>query len=134
MPYNRPGPGVYVTNGGSPVQHGAPVTINGFVGVAVKQKSRLWSDAYSGQATIDAGEAFFIITKGVVQVGNGDAGIATAAVGTPVFITAAGVLTTATGTPKFGRVVENGGATKGGPRGTPAGKVRIDLDTKDSFY
>lgn len=128
MPYNRPGPGVYVTNGGSPVQHGSPQTVAGFVGVAVKQKVRAWSDAYSIQAQIDANEPYFLITKGVVQVGNQDAGISAAAVGTPVYITAAGVLTTTTGTPKFGRIVEIAGQ-----RGTPAGKVRIDLDTKDSF-
>jgi hypothetical protein len=137
MPYNRPGPGVYVTNGGTALQHGTPQTNSGFVGVAVKQKVRAWSDAFSVQAQIDANEPYFLITKGVVQVGNGDAGIAAAAVGTPVYITTAvpGVLTTTTGTPKFGRIVEQGGAAggAGGPRGCPAGKVRIDLDTKDSF-
>lgn len=133
MPYNRPGPGVYVTNPTAPIPHGSPQTVNGFAGVAVKQKTRLWSDAYSIAATIDIGEPYFLITKGVVQVGNADPGIAAAAVGTPIYITTAGVLTTTTGTPKFGRVVENGGATAGGPRGTPPGKVRIDLDTKDSF-
>lgn len=127
MPYNRPGPGVYVTNGGTPIQHGAPCVINGFVGVAVKQKGRLWSDPYSGQATIDAAENFFIITKGVVQVSN--AAITANVKGDPIYISAAGALT-ATGPAggKFGRIVEVSGS-----RGTPVGKVRIDLDAKDSF-
>lgn len=137
MPYNRPGPGVYVTNGATPIAHGSAQTNSGFVGVAVKQKVRAWSDAYSIQATIDANEPYFLITKGVVQVSNADAGIAAAAVGASVWITTAtpGVLTTTTGTPKFGRIVEQGGAAggAGGPRGCPPGRVRIDLDTKDSF-
>ena len=124
MPYNRPGPGVYVTNGGSAINHGAPVAINNFVGVAVKQKNRQWSDAYGIQAQIDPGEPFFIITKGVVQVDNTP--IAAAVKGDPVYI-ASGALA-ASGTVKFGRVVEVSGA-----RGVPPNKVRIDLDAKDSF-
>src|ERR1700748_2174225 len=116
MPYNRPGPGVYVTNGGTPIQHGAPCVINGFVGVAVKQKARLWSDPYSGQATIDAAENFFIITKGVVQVLN--TAITANVKGDPIYITAAGALSaTSAGNTKFGRIVEVSGS-----RGTPIGR------------
>jgi hypothetical protein len=136
MPYNRPGSGVYVTaaatlNHGQAVNHVA----SGFVGVAVKQKQRAWDQGLANQAVIDAGEPYFIITKGVVQVSNADAGIAAAAMGTPIYINATNNLVTATGSPKFGRIVENGGPAggAGGPRGTPPGKVRIDLDTKDSF-
>ncbi len=130
MPYNRPGPGVYVQNGGTPIQHGTPqVSAGGFVGVAVKQKVRAWSDAYSIQAQIDANENYYLITKGVVQVGNQDAGIAASAKGTALYIiVATGVLTTTTGTPKFGRIV-----AIAGERGTPTGKIRVDLDAKDSF-
>jgi hypothetical protein len=131
MPYNRPGPGVYVTNGGTAIQHGTPQAhSSGWVGVAVKQRPRLWSDAYSIQATIDANEPFYLITKGVVQVGNQDAGIAAAAKGAPIYLVAAtGVLSiTAAGNVKFGRISEVAGV-----RGTPTGRVRIDLDAKDSF-
>jgi Uncharacterized conserved protein (DUF2190) len=127
MPYNRPGPGVYVTNGGTAVPHGSPQVNAGFVGVAVKQKVRGWSDAFSIQATIDANEPFFLITKGVVQVTN--TGITANVKGDPIYITPASVLTATVGTnAKFGRIVEVAGS-----RGTPTGKVRIDLDSKDSF-
>jgi hypothetical protein len=129
MPYNRPGPGVYVTNGATALTHGQACNhASGFVGVAVKQKARQWQDAYSVQATIDANEPFFLITKGVVQVSNADAGIAAATKGTPIYINATNNLVTATGSPKFGRVAEIGGAN-----GVPANRVRIDLDSKDSF-
>jgi hypothetical protein len=130
MPYNRPGPGVYVTNGGTAIQHGTPQVNSGFAGVAVKQKTRAWSDAYSIQATIDAGENYYLITKGMVQVGNQDAGVAAAAKGTPLYIVAATGVLTVTGPAggKFGRI-----AAIAGERGTPTGKIRVDLDSKDSF-
>jgi hypothetical protein len=129
MPYNRPGPGVYVTNGGTALTHGQVCShSSGFVGVAVKQKARPWSDGVATQATIDPNEAFFLVTKGIVQVSNADAGIAAAAKGTPVYINATNNLVLATGSPKFGRIVEVAGS-----RGVPTGRVRIDLDAKDSF-
>ena len=129
MPYNRPGPGVHVINGGTAIQHGTPQVNSGFVGVAVKQKVRAWSDAYSIQAQIDANEPYYLITKGIVQVPNTDAGVSALAKGAPVYISAAGALTgTGPAGGKFGRIVEIAGE-----RGTPAGKVRIDLDAKDSF-
>jgi hypothetical protein len=129
MPYNRPGSGVYVTNGATALQHGqACAHASGFVGVAVKQRARQWQDAYSTQATIDPNEPFFLITKGVVQVSNADAGIQAAPKGTPVYINATNNLVTATGSPKFGRIAE-----VEGQNGTPIGRVRIDLDSKDSF-
>jgi hypothetical protein len=131
MPYNRPGPGVYVTNGATPIAHGSPQYAAGFVGVAVKQLARVWSDSFAVQAQIDANEPYFLITKGVVQVSN--AGISANVKGDTIYMTnATGVLTPTgpgSGTvSKFGRIVE-----VAGQRGTPAGKVRIDLDTKDSF-
>jgi|SRR5262252_2460558 len=127
MPYNRPGPGVYVTNGGTAIAHGSPQVNAGFVGVAVKQAPRQWQDSYAIQGTIDASEAYFLITKGVVQVPN--TGITANVKGDPIYITPASVLTaTSAGNSKFGRVVEVAGA-----RGTPPNKVRIDLDLKDSF-
>jgi Uncharacterized conserved protein (DUF2190) len=127
MPYNRPGPGVYVTNGGTAIAHGSPQVNAGFVGVAVKQAPRQWQDSYAIQAQIDPSEPYFLITKGVVQVPN--TGISANVKGDPIYISAAGVLT-ATGPAggKFGRIAEVAGV-----RGVPPGKVRIDLDAKDSF-
>lgn len=128
MPYNRPGPGVYVVNGGSAIQHGTAQANSGFVGVAVKHAARSWQDGYSIQAQIDASEPYYLITKGVVQVA--DPGLSSPAKGDAVYITAAtGVITkTSGGNVKYGRIVELTGV-----RGVPTGKVRIDLDTKDSF-
>ena len=127
MPYSRPGPGVYVVNGAAPINHGSPQINAGFVGVAVKQQSRSWDQGYANQAVIDPGEPYYLITKGVVQVSN--AGITANVKGDPIYISAAGVLT-ATGPAggKFGRIIETTGA-----RGVPPNKVRIDLDSKDSF-
>jgi hypothetical protein len=128
MPYNRPGPGVYVVNGATPVQHGAPVAQNGFVGVAVKQQSTAWDAGLQAPAMIAAGEPYFIITKGVVQVTN--AGISANVKGDPIYISAGppAALNTTNTNAKFGRIVE-----VTGNRGVPAGRVRIDLDSKDSF-
>lgn len=127
MPYNRPGPGVYVTNGGSAIQHGQPVIQNNFVGVAVKQQTRSWMDGYSIQKQIDANEPYFLITKGVVQVP--DTGVTSPTKGDAVYITSANALTkTSTSNTKFGRIV-----SVESERGTPATSLRIDLDAKDSF-
>jgi predicted RecA/RadA family phage recombinase len=126
MPYNRPGPGVYVTNGAAPINHGAPCVVDNFVGVAVKQRTRSWADGFANQAIIDPDEPFFIITKGVVQVP--DTGLTGADKGEEVYISAAGVLTPGAGDHKFGRIVE-----VAGERGTPLNRVRVDLDAKDSF-
>lgn len=127
MPYNRPGPGVYVTNGGTAINHGAPAVVANFVGVAVKQKVVPWSQGFQTPAVIAASEPFFLITKGVVQVPNGP--ITANVKGDAIYITSAGALTaTSAGNTKFGRIVEVAGS-----RGTPPNSVRIDLDTKDSF-
>jgi hypothetical protein len=126
MPYNRPGAGVYVTNGGTSVLHGAPVKIANFVGVAVKQRPSIPpAVSPTDLKTIAASEQFFLITKGIVQVDN----VTGFAKGDAVYIDGSNVLTeSSSGNTKFGRVVE-----VPGERGTPTGKVRIDLDAKDSI-
>jgi hypothetical protein len=131
MPYNRPGPGVYVVNGAAAINHGAPAAASGFVGVAVKQQARAWDQGLANQAVIDASEPYFLITKGVVQVPN--TGISANVKGDPIYMTLATGALTPTGpgsgtVGKFGRIVEVAGA-----RGVPPNKVRIDLDSKDSF-
>jgi hypothetical protein len=126
MPYSRPGYMQQAT-ATKAVWHGAPVTESNFVGIAVKQKAPS-AGAASGtpQHQIAVGEDFNIITKGIVQV---DA-VAGFAVGDPVYIVEAdNTLTETVGSNlKFGRVVYIAGQ-----QGTPTGKVRIDLDKKDSF-
>jgi hypothetical protein len=125
MPYNRPGPGVYVTNGATAITHGLPCTVANFVGVAVKQQAQPWTAGFQSPAMIQPNEPFYMITKGVVQVPS--TGLTTPTKGEAVYVNPDGSLA-ATGTVKFGRITE-----VGGNRGTPPNSVRIDLDAKDSF-
>lgn len=124
MPYNRPGRGVYVTNttASAALTHGQPVKEGNFVGIAVKQVSPGFDSTIADATTIEDTEEYFLIAKGVVQVDT----VSGFAVGDPVYITSSNALTeTSSGNTKFGRVVE-----VANNRGTPTGKVRIDLDQK----
>lgn len=123
MPYNRPGRGVYVTNNsGAALTHAQPVRESSFVGIAVKQRQPGFNSVIADYTRIEIAENFFLDTKGVVQV----AAVAGFAKGDFVYITPGNVLTeTAAGNTPFGQVVEVAGV-----RGTPVGRVRIDLDLK----
>jgi len=126
MPYNRPGPGVYVTNStGDAIVHGAPCLVSNFAGVAVKQRTPPWTQGFEPVAMIAEDEPFYILTKGIVQVSNAD--IDEAEKGDEVWISEDGSLGTSGDAP-FGRIVE-----VAGERGTPMDRVRIDLDAKDSI-
>ena len=129
MPYNRPGPGVYVTNDTEgTLTHGQPVQQSGFVGVAVKQKTRSWKDGYDVQKLIDNNEDYYVITKGTVEV---DTPAGRPGKGDPVYIDDSNNLTASSsgqGALKYGLVV-----SVAGERGTPTGKVRIDLDLKSAW-
>lgn len=126
MPPNRRGTMYYPTAATKAVRHGAAVTEDGVVGVAVKQKEPGITRHYEDRDLIDVGEKFAIISKGVVTVDT----VAGFAKGDKVYIQPAdNVLTeTATSNLKYGVVIE-----VAGERGCPTGKVRIDLDKKDSF-
>jgi len=123
MPYKRPGNMKYVT-ATKAVMHGDPCVEENWTGVAVKQKAPSAS-AGSGtpQKQVAVGENFAIINKGIVLVHS----IIGAARGTLIYITAAtnALTTSAGGNVVYGRIVE-----LGGERGTPAGKMRVDLDSK----
>lgn len=137
MPYERPGAGVYVT-ATKITPHSAPATENGLVGIAVKQKTIPWTAAFSEHAapSIAIGEKFHIRTKGARQVlttGYG-AAISAATKGQGVYIRPADNSlrlegATATGDLPFGRVIE----VVADNRGVPAGRIRIDLDLKDTL-
>jgi hypothetical protein len=137
MPYERPGAGVYVT-ATKATPHNGPATENGLVGIAVKQKTISWTAAFSEHQTptIAIGEQFHIRTKGIRQVstaGQGP-GFSAAAKGTAVYIRPADNSLrvepdAATTDIPFGRIVE----VVADNRGVPAGKVRIDLDQKDTI-
>lgn len=132
MPYSRPGKMFRVAAATKAVVHGAPCIELNVPGVAIKQGLAPFGTgpAFSSPGVINAalntvqvGEQFTIITKGIVEV---PVGSLTPAVGDPVYIVAASNALSSTNTnPKFGRVVEIAGT-----RGTRTGYVRIDLDHK----
>lgn len=126
MPVNRPGRGKYVVNdSGGPLDHGQPAILDNYVGVTIKQKGNNWDVPVADQAVIAEGEQLFLITKGEVEVDQ----VGSLATGDAVYITAANALTaTASGNTKFGRVADSQGE-----RGLPTGKMRVDLDAKDSI-
>lgn len=126
MPYSRPGRGVYVqnTSTSAAIQHGQPSKEGNFVGVAWKQQGVGFNTVIADATTIADDENYFLVTKGVVQV----AFVAGFAKGDFIYITdATNVLTKTGGAGKtpYGVVTEIQGV-----RGTPTGKVRIDLDHK----
>lgn len=125
MPYNRPGK-LYYTTATKAVAHGDAVIENGISGVAVKQKVAPFGTGPATNAalyTVQIGEDFGIIDKGIVQV----AAVSTPAKGDAIYITASSnaLTKTASGNVKYGVVVEIAGQ-----RGTPTGKMRVDLDLK----
>jgi hypothetical protein len=110
------------------VNHGDPCVEGGVTGIALKQQTPKWDAALATHKTIVVGEPFLIRDKGTVEV----AALA-GAKGTPVYIvTATNVLQTAvpgagTGFP-FGRI-----ADLAGERGTPTGRMMVDMDLKDNI-
>lgn len=133
MPYNRPGTKYYAENDtGGTIVHGSPVVFDNIPGIATKQKAVPWAEGLASQDLIQDGESFVMDITGVCEVDN----VSGFAKGDAVYIIAAsesgGVTTfelteTAGSNTPFGRVVE----VVGDGRGVPAGKVRINLDTKD---
>lgn len=123
MPANRPGRVVYVTNGGSAIDHGAPVlTAEGFVGVSIKQRQEGWDTTVADQSQIDANEDYAVIVKGKVLVD--DDGFSK---GDALYIDGSNALSTDDTDTPFGIVTE-----EENERGTPDGKVWVDLDLKDA--
>jgi predicted RecA/RadA family phage recombinase len=127
MPKNRPGRIKYET-ATKTTTHGAACIENNHVGVAVKQKSPKWDDAFSTVTTIAIGEQFAIINKGIVEVPT--TGLGGAVKGQAVYITAAtnALTLTSAGNVAFGRVAE-----LPSERGGRATHLRVDLDDKDSI-
>lgn len=123
MPYSRPGYMKYVPEGpGVAVLHGAPVAVGKRIGVAVKQKAPNPDTGLTNITQIAVGEAFAVISKGVVTVDS----VAGANADVLLYIDATNTLTTTSaGNKAFGTVVETAGQ-----RGVPTGKVRVDLDVK----
>jgi hypothetical protein len=132
MPKNRPGRIKYVT-ATKTTTHGNPCVEVNFCGVAVKQVPPSWSTAYSAQQTIAIGEKFAIIAKGIVEVDSAIAGLSGAVKGDTVWINNTNNALTLTDPGsgngrKYGRV-----AGLAGERGGASNRLRVDLDSKDSF-
>lgn len=126
MPVERPGAGYYAV-ATKVVNHNAPVTEDGVVGVAVKQKAVAWDAGLAGRQQIAIGESFHIRTKGIRQVPF----VSGAVKGSMVWIVKASnaLVLAAPGAGlgyKYGQVME-----VQGQRGTPTGFMRVDLDLKD---
>lgn len=128
MPYNRPG-SRYYTTATVAHNHGDACHEDNVVGVAQKQKTPSSTAALSTYQQIGIGESFVIVCKGIVKVAN----VTSAVKGSTVWIHATTQALTLTDPGggngrKFGRVVEIAGQ-----RGVESGKMRVDLDMKDSF-
>lgn len=128
MPYERPGEGYYAV-ATKVVKHGAPVVEDGITGVAIKQKAVKWDAGLAAQDEVGIGESFHIRTKGIKQVPF----VSGAVKGSPVYITIA--TNALTITPGGAGVSENYGVVVEiqGQRGTPTGKMRVDLDLKHTI-
>ena len=125
MPKQSPSP-VYYARATKATTHGSPVIEDGVPGVAVKQKATSWGAGITGLKNIAINEDFLILVKGEVQV----PAIGGATKGAPVYITPATnalTLTAAAGLVPYGRVVE-----LAGQRGTPTGKMKVDLDLRNN--
>lgn len=124
MPRFRPGEVSYVTNTtGAAITHGAPTIIGSQVGIAIKQKAPLPTDALATTKLIAVSEAFILKHKHVVEVptvsgGNQDVLIY---INTTTFA----LQTASSGGVAFGRV-----ADAAGQRGLPSTLMRVDLDRK----
>jgi hypothetical protein len=125
----RPGRVKYAT-ATKEVAHGAPCEEKGFVGMAIKQVA---APAGTGLGStlitnVQVGELFVIVTKGEIVITNPSG---TFHEGDTVYIKVAdNALADAytTGYVKFGRVKEIAPT-----RGLATGKMRVDLDAKDSL-
>lgn len=138
MPYERPGAGVYAT-ATKTTPHNTACTELGIVGVAVKQDAESWTAGYVAVKTIAIGKRFHIRTKGEKQVETVRTvapiyDISAAVLGQAVYIVPTDntlSLTGPVGAGKlpFGRVT----GLPGDPQGCPTGRIRIDLDQKDTI-
>jgi Uncharacterized conserved protein (DUF2190) len=132
MAQNRPGRAHYAT-ATKEVAHGAPCVEDNFAGIAIKQIAAPGGTGLGDDliTKVQVGEQFIIEHKGLWTVPNVDAAAATFAVGDDVWIDPDDNTTTsahAGNEAKFGRV-----EAIAGQRGTPTGKMRVDLDARDSF-
>lgn len=127
MPYNRPGAVEVDVVATKQVNHGAITWEENRPGVTVKTKADAATAGLVTPPVIAIGEAFNHIVKGIVQITNPGGFVA----GDPVYITKATNALNNTG-PASATVGKVGVVSEiAGERGTPTGKMRVNLDLKD---
>lgn len=123
--YHRPGRAVPVVASAA-VRHGNPAADNGLVGSAVKTRTPPQDRARADLDLIDAGEAYNLVIKDVIDVPL--AGLEAAVKGSVVFIDPddnALALAQAGNNVALGTVTE-----LASERGGPANRLRVDLNEK----
>lgn len=129
MPYNRPGNIEVDVTCSRQVNHGDLTFEEGKVGVAVKTLADAATAGLVNPKVIAVAEKFNLIVKGTVQVANGVAGVR----GDPIYMTKATGVLNKTG-PASATVARVGVVSEvAGQRGTPVGKMRVNLDMKDQL-
>lgn len=126
MPFNlEPGNVAYVTASAN-VRHKAPASDDGYAGAAIKQKIPAADGVRADRDLIVASEAYIIVLRGKIDVPA--ASVPGIAKGAFVYVTDAdNAVSAAAGAGKtvLGRVSE-----LAGERGTPADKVRVNMDQR----
>lgn len=121
----EPGDVAYVT-ASAPVRHKAPAADDGYVGVAIKQAIPGADTPRADRDLIAAGEGYVMLLKGKADVNAAD--VPAIAKGALVYITeATNAISNAAGA---GKVVYGKVSELAGERGTPADKVRVNLELK----
>jgi hypothetical protein len=125
MPYERPGNAVPVT-AGVDTRHGDAAADDGQVGRAIKTLTPAADALRANRNLILAGEKYNIRVRGVMEVDNTN--LAGAVKGDLVYITTAtNAISNAAGA---GKVVLGKIVFLPGEQGTPANRVRVDLQQK----
>lgn len=128
MPYLRPG-NEYHCTAVRQVTHGNPCIVDGVPGIAISQKEPAATAGLVTPRVVAVDEDFVIAHQGICQI---DASLlATGVRGDPVFInntTDALAEAGGAGLVPFGRIIE-----VAGERGTPTGKIRINMNLRDTI-
>lgn len=130
MPYERPGRGIDLT-ADKLLEHGVPHYQAGYAGIPQKQDNPKTLDTIAQRTAIQTGVKYFLRIKGVCEVP--DTGpLAGATLGAPVYIVkTTDALSLAAGGAGLNAVLGRVHSLAG-QFGTPTGKLRVNMDARDS--